>query len=201
MFQLVDQALVQYLRDVVPLPAAEVDVSFAAPAREWSARLSRPTINLFLWDVRRAGTRNRAGVDEVEVDGELFRRFPPRMVDLRYLVTVWASEHRDEHQLLGNVTRAIVARSAIPPEYHPQGFELPDDRPLAIALSSTADRKPDDFWSAIDGQLKPGLDVLVSFALPATLIPTEEPPREVGLGLADRHSGGTRSTRSYVDPD
>ncbi|MBK5224457.1 MAG: DUF4255 domain-containing protein [Acidimicrobiia bacterium] len=61
MFQLIDQALEQYLRSTVPLAPSEVDVSFAAPAKEWSARLSRPTVNLFLWDVRRAGTRKPVG--------------------------------------------------------------------------------------------------------------------------------------------
>lgn len=201
MFQLIDQALVQFLRETVPLPAADVDVSFAAPAKDWSARLSRPTINLFLWDVRRAGTRNRAGLDHVEVDGQAFRRVPPRVVDMRYLVTVWASEHRDEHQLLGNVTRAIVAHPHIPSEHLPEGLELPDERPLGLSLSSTADRKPDDFWSSIDGQLKPGLDVLVTFALASRLIPLEEAPSEISLGVADRETGGARSTRSYVDRD
>lgn len=199
MFQLIDQALVQFLRETVPLPAVDVDVSFAAPAKEWSSRLSRPTINLFLWDVRRAGTRNRAGLDQVEVDGQQFRRLPPRVVDMRYLVTVWASEHRDEHQLLGNVTRAIVAHPHVPEEFLPEGLELPDARPLGLSLSSTADRKPDDFWSSIDGQLKPGLDVLVTFALATPLIPLEEAPSEVTLGVADREAGGARSTRSYVD--
>lgn len=118
---------------------------------------------------------------------------------MRYLVTVWASEHRDEHQLLGNVTRAVLASGVIPEEFHPPSLELPDQRPLALSLSSTSDRKPVDFWSAIDGQLKPGLDVLVTFAVASTLVETADEPAEVNLGVGDLHGAGARSQRSYVD--
>ena len=53
MFHLLDESLEDFLRTTVPLPAREIDVSFDAPDKDWAAKVSRPTINLYLWDVRR----------------------------------------------------------------------------------------------------------------------------------------------------
>ena len=59
MLELVDESLEAFFRAVVPLSATDVDVSFDAPDRDWSAKLSRPTVNVFLWDIRRSATRSR----------------------------------------------------------------------------------------------------------------------------------------------
>ena len=206
MFHLIDQALEQYLRAEVPLPSTDVDVAFNAPAKDWSARLSRPTVNLFLWDIRRSALRQRAGMEEVEIEGTKFRRQPPRSVEMRYLVTAWSSEHRDEHQLLGNVAAAVLSNRALPERYLPDGFELPDRNPVEMVLTTTADLKPNDFWSSIDGQLKPGLDIVVTFRVATRLVEVAEPATGVDVGVGDRNDPSRSSSRSYVsgrttDPD
>jgi hypothetical protein len=198
MFHQIDHALEQYLRAEVPLPPSGVDVAFNAPAKDWSARISRPTINLFLWDIRRSSTKQRAGFDEVELEGQTFRRLPPRALEMRYLITAWSSEHRDEHQLLGSVAAAVLNRRSIPDHYLPPGFELPDERPVSLSLTTTADLKPNDFWSSIDGQLKPGLDVVVSFRVATELVEVADPASSVEVGLADRNEPSATSSRSYV---
>jgi hypothetical protein len=206
MFHLIDSALEQCLRAEVPLPSADVDVAFNAPAKDWSARLSRPTVNLFLWDIRRSSAKQRAGVEEVEIEGRKFRRVPPRVIEMRYLITAWSSEHRDEHQLLGNVASTILAHRSIPNNYLPDGFELPDGKPVAMSLTTTSDLKPNDFWSSIDGQLKPGLDIVVTFRVATTLTEVAEPATGVDLGVGDTRDPTRTSSRSYVtghiaDPD
>jgi hypothetical protein len=198
MFHLIDHALEQYLRAEVPLPPADVDIAFNAPAKDWSARLSRPTINLFLWDIRRAASKQRAGLEEVEIEGRKFRRTPPRVVEMRYLITAWSSAHRDEHQLLGNLARTILLNRSIPREYLPDGFELPDERPVSMTLTTTADLKPNDFWSSIDGQLKPGLDVVVTFRVAPPLVEVADPATGIEVGLNDLHDPSRSSTRTYV---
>jgi hypothetical protein len=198
MFHQIDHALEQYLRAEVPLPPADVDIAFNAPARDWSARISRPTVNLFLWDVRRSASKQRAGIDEVEIEGTTFRRTPPRPLEMRYLITAWSSEHRDEHQLLGNVAATILNNRSIPHQYLPDGFELPDERPVSLSLTTTADLKPNDFWSSIDGQLKPGLDVVVTFRVATRLVQVAEPPSSVDVGLGDLNDPSRTSSRSYV---
>ena len=47
-----DQVLRQLLIRELPIKNREVDVDFDQPTREWSGRLSRPTLNLFLYDLR-----------------------------------------------------------------------------------------------------------------------------------------------------
>ena len=86
MLDLIDQTLEAFFRATVPLSAQDVDVSFEAPDREWSAKLNRPTVNLFLWDIRRSTDRARTGVEELERDGRLVRRLALPRVELRYLV-------------------------------------------------------------------------------------------------------------------
>ncbi len=198
MFHQIDHALEQYLRAEVPLPHSDVDIAFNAPAKDWSARISRPTVNLFLWDIRRAASKQRAGYDEVEIEGTTFRRLPPRVLEMRYLITAWSSEHRDEHQLLGSVATTILNRRSIPTQYLPEGFELPDDRPVSLSLTTTTDLKPNDFWSSIDGQLKPGLDVVVSFRVATPLHEVADPASSVEVGVADRRAPSASSSRSYV---
>ena len=52
MFSDVDETLRSHLISDMPIHGGEVDIEFDRPTREWSSRLSKPTLNLFLFDVR-----------------------------------------------------------------------------------------------------------------------------------------------------
>src|SRR3954471_13168275 len=110
-----DETLEAFLRDVVPLPARDVDVAFDAPDGEWSAALSsRPTVDLYLWDIRpNLAERDYGEMIVEETDGRRFRRDPLPRIDCRYLVTAWTSEVRDEHSLLGDVLAALLLNPVI----------------------------------------------------------------------------------------
>ena len=179
MLHLLDESLEAFLRAEVPLPAREVDVSFDAPDGEWSAALSsRPTVDLYLWDIRPNLTERDFGeVIVEEADGRRFRRDPLPRVDCRYLVTAWTSEVRDEHSLLGDVLAALLLHPVIKAE-HLQGV-FASVRPLpTLQLRSGDGSENSDFWSALGGQLKPGLDVVVTVTLDAALRATAGPPTE-----------------------
>ena len=47
-----NEALRELLKRELPIKNGEVDISFDQPKREWSARLSRPTLNLFLHEMQ-----------------------------------------------------------------------------------------------------------------------------------------------------
>ncbi|MCB0005881.1 MAG: DUF4255 domain-containing protein, partial [Anaerolineales bacterium] len=47
-----DETIRNILRAELPIKNGEIDVKFDQPKREWSARLNKPTINLYLYDVR-----------------------------------------------------------------------------------------------------------------------------------------------------
>ena len=87
MLDLIDESLEAFFRATVPLDATDVDVSFEPPEREWSAKLNRPTVNAFLWDIRRSTQRGRTGMETVQRNGETVRRLALPVVGLRYVVT------------------------------------------------------------------------------------------------------------------
>jgi hypothetical protein len=179
--QLVDQAIEQFLRRAVPLPESSIDVSFQAPDKTWGAAINRPTVNVFLYDVKRNPRYGQAGVTErANGDGRIERRATSPVVDLRYFLTAWASEGRDEHQLLGEVLRAVVANTAIPVEDVPE--PLASAGSITLTLSTFDDAKPGNFWSAIEGKMKPGLELALTLPVDAFAWEAAGPPTE-GISL------------------
>jgi hypothetical protein len=161
----VDRAIDRYLRNEVPLDERAVDVSFDAPDRTWGAGLTRPTVNVFLWEITSSEALRTSGLEQRHNQaGAVERRLPTPQVELHYLVTAWTNELRDEHQLLGSVLRAVLARPELPEDILPE--PLPKGR-YGVELASRDKRPPADFWSALDGRLKPGLQLAVTMPLDA----------------------------------
>jgi hypothetical protein len=188
MLHLLDESLEAFLRAVVPLPARDVDVVFDAPDGTWAAGVSRPTVNLYLWDVRPNLVEREWGQELIEQDnGRKVRREPLPRVDCRYLVTAWTTEVRDEHSLLGHVLAALLLHATIE-AVHLQG-PLATVRPLpTINLRSGDGAENSDFWSALGGQLKPGLDLVVTATIDAALlVPAGPPVREVRPAVVPRN--------------
>jgi hypothetical protein len=191
--QLLDESLEAFLRAAVPLDPTEVAISFEAPDKQWAATVTQPTINLFLWDIHRAPEKARAGMETIQHNGQTVRRRPPPVVSLCYVLTAWTAHHRDEHQLLGEVMRAVLANRELPVEH--LKAPLGELRPLpSLDLGGVQT----EFWKSIDGVLKPGLELRVSLVVDASkLRPTEEPPGEVSISTSDTRDGGT-SVREVV---
>jgi hypothetical protein len=178
MLHLLDESLEEFLRTTVPLPRREIDVSFAAPDKDWAAKVSRPTINLYLWDVRRNLTERELGVEAVQTgDGRLHHRPPLPRVDCRYLITAWTSDIRDEHSLLGAALAALLRYSELSREHLRGAYR--DVVPVpGMEIGAGDGRDNSDFWSALGGQLKPGLDLTVTATVDATLLVPVGPPVE-----------------------
>jgi hypothetical protein len=91
----------ELLNSEIPISKSEIEISFDRPTRDWSGRLSRPTLNLFLFDIReRKDLRDDVPVVSQNENGMAVRQTPPRRIDLTYLVTVWIKEIEDEHRIL-----------------------------------------------------------------------------------------------------
>ena len=176
MLHLLDESLAAFLRTTVPLPTRDVDVVFDAPDGEWAAGVSRPTVNLYLWDVRPNLAEREYGEELIEQgDGRKFRRKLLPRVDCRYLVTAWTSDVGDEHSLLGNVMTQLLLHEIIDPEHLVGPFS--NTRPLpTIRLRSGDGSENSDFWSALGGQLKPGLDMVVTATVDAAALRLAGPP-------------------------
>jgi hypothetical protein len=201
MLHLLDESLAAFLRAAVPLPARDGDVVFDAPDGEWAAGVSRPTVNLYLWDVRPNLGEREYGEELIEQgDGRKFRRELLPRVDCRYLVTAWTSDVGDEHSLLGAVLAQLLLNQVIDPEHLQGPFAV--TRPLpSIRLRSGDGSENSDFWSALGGQLKPGLDLVVTATVDAAALREAGPPvRGIDIGVSRAGSRPAAEAALPVDP-
>ena len=87
-----------------------VEISFDAPSREWSGKLTGPAVNVFLYDLREA--RDRATSTPEPRAGALLS--PPLRLALTYAVTAWTKAVEDEHRLLSQVLAILFSTPACP---------------------------------------------------------------------------------------
>ena len=180
---------------------AEVDTSFETPNREWSASISKPTVNAYLYDIRENHElRSTEWVIEKDQNGIATRKKNPGRIDLSYLITVWTNDIEDEHRLLWHVLAALSRYPDLPEEllsgqlagqYYP--IKTTTAQPDGL-LSN-----PADFWAALDNELKPSinyvvtvpLDLDVAFAAPLvkTKIIEVKPPDAEAEGLVQVAGG------------
>ncbi|MEU6369506.1 DUF4255 domain-containing protein [Streptomyces sp. NPDC046931] len=175
------------------LAGSGIDVAFAAPTRDWAARRNTPTINAYLYDIREDVGRRQRGhlpvLDEREVIVK--RRQPPRWFRLSYLVTAWTKQPQDEHRLLSAVLATLIPRELVPPTELPGALgALGMAVPLSVAGVQTESRSLAEIWSALGGELKPSLDVVVTAPFPAYPEYDAGPPVTEGAAVRVRTTDG-----------
>ncbi|WP_217146377.1 DUF4255 domain-containing protein [Streptomyces sp. AC627_RSS907] len=152
------------------LKGSGIDVSFEAPTRDWAARRNAPVVNSYLYDIREdVGRRQRGHVPvHDERDIVVRRRRPPRWFRLAYLVTAWTKNPQDEHRLLSAVLASLLTREILPPAELPASLAaLGLSVPVTVSGTQTESRSFAEIWSALGGELKPSLDVVVTVPFPA----------------------------------
>jgi hypothetical protein len=174
-------AVDESLRALVRREALEgdaVEVVFDAPTRDWGARRTTPTVDIYLYDVREDLRRRENGYVDVREDGRVTGRArPPRQFKLSYLVTAWTQRAEDEHHLLSALLDCFVLHDHLPPELLVSPLdELEEPVPLTIALPPPQDRSLSDVWSALGGELKPSLDLVVVIPWIPAAEPVTAPP-------------------------
>jgi hypothetical protein len=202
--ELIDTSLEAFFRATVPLSSQDVDVAFEPPDREWSAKLTRPTVNLFLRDIRHSSERSRSGVEELERDGRIVRRLALPRVELRYLITAWTSDHGDERALLSGLMRTLLAHGEIPEPFVAEGLRH-HPAPRILMARTTDDHA--DHSDGIDGQLKPGITMIVISVVETDVYTPAGPPvavfeaRLAAIGDGDHDTFSVRRVAGeVVDP-
>ena len=186
----VDDALRTLVRREA-LDGAEVEVAFDAPTKDWAARRNAPTVNLYLYDIREDLRRRERGLaDERDEDGLVLRRRPaPRYFKLSYLVTAWTQRPEDEHLLLDQLLRCFLHYEALPRELVTGPLAEPRlPVPMTVGLPPPEDRAFADVWSALGGELKPSLDIVVIAPVETGIVYEIAPPASAGtvVDMADR---------------
>lgn len=182
MIHQVDRALESFLRREVPLAEASVDLSFRAPEGSWTASLSRPTVDVFLWEIARSNRSASAGLDQrLTEDGRRQQRPSPTQVALRYFLTVWTREQRDEHELLGALLRCVLGHDTMPLTPRPAAVAEPACR---LMLGGEQHRLPAQLWGG--APIKPGLYLDVELGVDAIgWLDRGAPVEALHLGVAD----------------
>jgi len=182
-----DEALRKLLIREIPIKNGEVDIAFDQPKREWSSRLSRPTLNLFVYDLHENNKLRRSKQWRVEYndDGTAVQRRPSIRLDVHYMVTAWAADPGDEHRLLTRALLVLLQMPSLPEDVLPESLQgQPSAIPIEIAQPDAL-ANATDIWSVLDNEMRPAIACTITLALDPYM-PVTEPlvrTRELRAGL------------------
>ena len=171
------------------LNGSSVELVFEAPTKDWVARRSGPAVDLYLYDIREDLERRVPAWEDLK-DGKgetTDRRLPPRRYRLAYLVTAWTQRPEDEHRLLSALLSCFIRNAMLKPD-ELDGTLAEPNLPVYIDVAQppSQDRSLADVWSALGGELKPSLDVIVTAPMVVGRSAPYGPPVLIGptIGLA-----------------
>src|ERR1700744_3281490 len=140
-----------------------VEIGFDAPSKEWSGKLTGPTVDLFLYDMREALDRASASPSERRPNGSAIIPAPPLQLELTYAVTAWTKAVEDEHRLLSQVLAILYSYTDIPADL------LGQNGPRTLTRAETSVGRPReekaDFWTSVGGQYKASIDYVVQIVI------------------------------------
>src|SRR5437763_2651183 len=203
MIQDVDESLRALVKKDA-LNGSKAEVAFDAPTRDWASRRNTPTVDLYLYDIREDLEQREVMWEEIRGDGGFVkeRRPPPRRYKLSYLVTAWTQRPEDEHRLLSTLLSCFLRHPTMPADAM-SGALVEARQPilLNIALPPPQDRSISDVWSALGGELKASLDLVVNapfeirVPIPAGPPVLEEPRFSVAAPDGESHDATTPAAR------
>ena len=159
----VDDSIRAFLRSYARI-TNDIDIVFDAPTRDWASRRNGPGLDVFLYDIRENLDRRQALMeDSRDGDGFVSRRpFATRWYNLSYLITAWTQRPEDEHRLLGSVLMGFLEIHALPPDVLVGSLASMERQVfLTIGRPLAQERSISDIWSALGGELKPSLDLVL----------------------------------------
>ena len=161
-----DETIRQLLMKELPVRNGEIDIKFDQPKREWSARLSKPTVNLFLYDVRENNVLRQHQWEHIrEGSGTVTRKRSPMRVDCFYMLTTWAADPEDEHRLLTRCLMALFRFPILPEEQLIGTLQNPPFEIQARLAAHDRLTNPAEVWSSLDNEMRPSVSYIVSLAL------------------------------------
>jgi hypothetical protein len=169
MFNDVDDTLKQLLVTKVPIDTTAIDIKFDMPNKDWSAQVSKPTLNLFLFDVRENHElrSNQRFVTRDDTTGLATEARDPVRVDLTYLITAWTTDIADEHQLLGRVLAALLQFPVLPDDVLKGAMQVQPYPMRAWIAQPERLPNPWEFW----GHMEHGMKAALNFVLTTSLEP------------------------------
>lgn len=163
----IDEALRDFLIRELPVRNSEIEIAFEQPKREWSARLSKPTINIFLRDMREnTKLRSPQPTMQTVVNGSNANLTRPAVrVDLHYLITAWARDPMDEHRILARLLAVLFRFRSIPSDILSNHAPYQESG-VSLKLAQYENQQGvDDLWSVLDNELRPAIDMVATISI------------------------------------
>ena len=161
------ESLRTLLRQQGGISAEDVNIEFEIPSRSWVGTLTKPTINFFLHDLEENANLRKTNFEQVSARGSAtsITKAPPRRLNLRYQVTVFSGEVRDQHELLWRITAVLMRHHELPVELLP-----PVIRKLELPVSARVSQPEDgprgnDLWNGLELPPRPSLLYLLTVPL------------------------------------
>ena len=161
------------------------------PTRQWAASISRPTINLYLFDIRentelknpnpwvvRRGPNNNAIKSRAEV-----------RMELTYKVTAFANTVEDEHRLLARALVTFLQNPLLPQDVLHDSLSG-EEIPTTVASNGPAQGLA-DYWGAMNNDVRPSLDYRITTRIDLS--------QEIEVGLALTSQLITRQVEGQAD--
>ena len=156
----VDEGFARLLREELPFPADDGDISFEVPTRAWSDALVRPTVNLYLFDLTRSAEPSRIPTRRQGADGRSEQRPPAPMIELNYSVSAWAADPLSSHELLGTVISRVGMLDVFPAEYLDEGFEST----VRVTFIEDDRHRARDIWNGAGNVMRASFSMHVTVA-------------------------------------
>ena len=153
-----DEALRTLLRRELERHGFEgVEIAFDAPSKEWSGKLTRPTVDLFLYDLREATERAQVTPTEQRGNGRAIVTPPPLRLELTYATTAWTKAVEDEHRLLSQVLAILFSHPRLPADVIERNGDAAVLSEVETSVGHPREEKA-DFWTSVGGQYKASID-------------------------------------------
>ncbi|MEO8690346.1 MAG: Pvc16 family protein [Solirubrobacteraceae bacterium] len=171
-----DEALRTLLRRELENHGFEgVEIAFDAPASDWSAKLTSPTVNLFLYDLRENLGQSEATPRNVRVNGAAMSAPPPMRLEVTYAVTAWTKAVEDEHRLLSQVLAILFSYGSLPADLLAGRLASASQyRTIETEVGRPKEEKA-DFWTSIGGRYKASIDYAIRLEVESGLMFTRGP--------------------------
>ena len=166
-----------------------VDISFDAPSRDWSGKLTGPTVSLFLYDLREARDQADVSPTERRGNGRAVVTPPSLRLEATYAITAWSKAVEDEHRLLSQMLSILHSYRELPADLR-NGPRLAEAGTIETLVGRPLEEKA-DFWTAVGGQYKPSIDFALRLSIASGAVLRRGPEvrtQTIQAGSVDRPS-------------
>ena len=154
-------------------------ITFDLPDMKWRNKVNKLTVNCYLYDVRE-NTELRTEQPILRRSADLTRAThlrPPVRIDCAYSITAWSVSNTDpvleEHRVLSQALLVLLQNRRIPQaDLKGTMVNQPPPYPWVIAAPDANKNMP-DFWKALDQELRPSLNYVVTLAMWLDAVPAD----------------------------